>query len=71
MSKDIEHLEKKIKDNEKKINENKGKIDRNTGALELLHTINGGSKLFFKMWLITFIAYILTVIGFIAYLILK
>jgi len=71
MSKELEHLEKKIKDNEKKINENKGKIDRNTGALELLHTINGGSKLFFKMWLITFAAYVLTVIGFIVYIITR
>ena len=71
MGKEIEHLEKKIEKNANKIKNNEEKILKNTGALELLHTINDTSKMFFRMWLVTFATLIITLIGFITYAIVK
>ncbi|MBO7079494.1 MAG: hypothetical protein J6W64_06770 [Bacilli bacterium] len=73
---DIERLEQKVDANkeeilntisqlhnhEEKINSNADKIQRNTGALELLHTINSGSKKFYNIWLITFTVFLCSVV---------
>ena len=63
----IEELEKKVSSNAKKIDDNSKRIQKNTGALEILHTINDNSKMYFTMWIITFIALIGS-IGYIIYL---
>lgn len=73
--KEYERLERKIDANkeeilntisqlhnhEEKINSNTDKIQRNTGALELLHTINSGSKMFYKIWFITFMVFLCSI----------
>ena len=63
----LEELEKKVSKNEQKIKDNDKRITKNTGALEILHTINTKSKMFFTMWLLTFIA-LLCSVGYIIYL---
>ena len=63
----LEELEKKVSKNEQKIKDNDKRITKNTGALEILHTINTKSKMFFTMWLLTFIA-LLCFAGYIIYL---
>lgn len=63
----LEELEKKVSKNEQRIKDNDKRITKNTGALEILHTINTKSKMFFTMWLITFIA-LLCSVGYIIYL---
>lgn len=56
----LEKITKDIEDNLDKINENKRKIEHNSGALALLHTINSNSNKYFTIWLITFIALLLS-----------
>ena len=63
----LEELEKKVSKNEQKIKDNDKRITKNTGALEILHTINTKSKMFFTMWLLTFIA-LLCSVGYIIFL---
>ena len=50
-----------LHNHEEKINSNADKIQRNTGALELLHTINSGSKMFYRIWFITFIVFLCSI----------
>ena len=63
----IEELEKKIDDNKKDIIENSNrieknieKINKNSNAIEVLHTIKTYNNRFFIMWLITFIAFVVS-----------
>ena len=44
----------------KKIKANTEQIQQNTGALEILKTFKSDSNKFFTMWLITFIALLLS-----------
>ena len=61
----VRHHEEDIKNNRIGITKNSGKIKNNTSALELLHDFKevankgaSSSKMFFTMWLITFIAFV-------------
>lgn len=63
----LENLTKKIEDNLSRINENKEKIDHNTGVLALLHTIKTNGDKYFIIWMVTFIAFLMS-IGYIVYL---
>lgn len=63
----MEELEKqifinsdKIKSNKNDINDNANQIQQNTGALEILKTFKADSNKFFIMWLITFIAFLIS-----------
>ena len=60
----------KLHNQEEKINTNKEQIEKNTGALDILHTINDGRKKFYSMWIITFIALLIS-IGFNIFFIIK
>ena len=56
-----------VEENLGKINENKEQIERNSGALAILHTIKSNGDKYFIIWIITFIAFLLS-IGYIVYL---
>lgn len=62
---DINELEKKLDANSKRIIENANRIEenltqihQNTGALGILKDFKSDSKMFFTMWIITFIAFV-------------
>lgn len=65
----INELERKIDDNFERIIANmdrlhshEERINRNTSAIDVLHTIKTYNNRFFYMWLITFIALIISVV---------
>ena len=65
----LEELEKKIDDNKKDIIENSNRIEENlkkikgnSNAIEVLHTIKSYNNRFFIMWVVTFIALILSLL---------
>jgi hypothetical protein len=60
----------KLHNHDKRITSNKEEIDKNSGTLEILHTINGGNKRFYNMWVITFTS-LLVSIGFNIFLLIK
>lgn len=64
LEKDIEDLEKKIAHNANKIESNEQRIHQNTSALEILKAFKAESQMFFVIWLVTFIAFLIS-IGFI------
>ena len=63
----LEMLTKNISNNLEKIKENKEQIERNSGALAILHTIKSNGDKFFIIWIITFVAFLIS-IGYIVYL---
>lgn len=67
---ELDKLAEKVTNNAEKIENNAQQIQRNTGALEVLHTINNCKRRYFTMWLITFIAFICSII-YIIYLLSK
>ena len=65
----LEELEKKIDDNKKDIIENSNRIEENlkkikgnSNAIEVLHTIKSYNNRFFAMWIVTFIALIISLL---------
>lgn len=60
----------KILETMKKLHEHDEQIKKAEGTLEILHTINGGNRRFYAMWLITFIS-LLASIGFNIFLLIK
>ena len=67
----IIHHEEDIKNNRIGISSNSQKIESNTGALALLHTLNANSNKYFIIWIITFVAFLFSLllsIGYIIYL---
>ena len=66
----LEKLTKEIESNLDRINENKQRIEHNSGALALLHTINSNSNKYYTIWLITFMALLLSV-GCIIFMLLR
>lgn len=65
--KKLEILTQEIETNLGKIEENKQKIEHNSGALALLHTIKSNGDKYFVIWLVTFMAFLVS-IGYIIYL---
>ena len=65
----LETMEK-LHSHDKRITSNKEEIDKNSGTLEILHTINGGNKRFYNMWIITFTSLLFS-IGFNIFLLIK
>ncbi len=66
-AKKLDILIEEVEKNLKKINENKEKIERNSGTLAILHTIKSNGDKYFIIWIITFIAFLIS-IGYIIYL---
>lgn len=56
----IDRNYKKVNDNANKINENLEKITRNSYALSILKDYKNQSRRYFIIWLITFIAFIIS-----------
>ena len=63
----LETLTKEIENNLERINKNKEKIEHNSGALALLHTIKSNGDKYFIIWVLTFMAFLMS-IGYIIYL---
>lgn len=63
----LEALTKEIESNLEKINKNKENIEHNSGALALLHTIKSNGDKYFIIWILTFMAFLISV-GYIIYL---
>lgn len=60
-AKKVEKLAKEIEANLEQINKNTQQIDHNSGALALLHTIKTNGDKYFIIWIITFIALLVSV----------
>ena len=67
IEKDIEEIAQRAEENARKIDRNAELIQQNTGALSILRGFKAASNRFFVMWLITFIAFLIS-IGYIVYL---
>lgn len=67
---ELDDIKDKIESNHTKINKNRDDIDHNSGALALLHTLNSNSNKYFVIWIITFIAFLIS-IGFNIYLLVR
>ena len=67
---ELDDIKDKIESNHTKINKNRDDIDHNSGALALLHTLNANSNKYFIIWLVTFIAFLIS-IGFNIYLLVR
>ena len=67
---ELDDIKDKIESNHTKINKNRDDINHNSGALALLHTLNANSNKYFIIWLVTFIAFLIS-IGFNIYLLVR
>ena len=67
---ELDDIKGKIESNHTKINKNRDDINHNSGALALLHTLNANSNKYFIIWLVTFIAFLIS-IGFNIYLLVR
>lgn len=67
---ELDDIKNKIDSNFNNINENKKQIEQNSGALALLHTLNANSNRYFIIWIITFVAFLIS-IGFNIYLLVR
>lgn len=67
---ELDDIKEKIEHNYANINKNRENINQNSGALALLHTLNANSNKYFIIWIITFVALLISV-GFIAYLLMR
>ena len=56
------HHEEDIKNNRIGISSNSQKINNNSNAIEVLHTIKTYNNRFFIMWIITFVAFIVSLL---------
>ena len=57
----LDRLTKEIENNLERIAENREQIEHNSGALALLHTIKSNGDKYFIIWLITFIAFLISI----------
>jgi hypothetical protein len=64
---ELDDIKSKIENNFNNISKNREDINQNTGALALLHTLNSNSNKYFVIWIITFVAFLIS-IGFSIYL---
>lgn len=62
LDKKIESNYNEIVSNMAKLHKHEEKINRNTGAIEVLHTIKTYNNRFFAMWVLTFIALLISVL---------
>ena len=62
LDKKIESNYNEIVSNITKLHKHEEKINRNTGAIEVLHTIKTYNNRFFAMWVLTFIALLISVL---------
>ena len=62
LDKKIESNYNEIVSNMAKLHKHEEKINRNTGAIEVLHTIKTYNNRFFEMWVLTFIALLISVL---------
>lgn len=67
---ELDDIKDKIEHNHTKITKNREDINQNSGALALLHTLNSNSNKYFIIWIITFIAFLIS-IGFNIYLLVR
>ena len=57
----LDRLTRDIENNLERIEENREQIEHNSGALALLHTIKSNGDKYFIIWLITFIAFLISI----------